>query len=88
MDYRSPSKGEGQRRASREGRRKDISRKAQLVQNTVTHHSLIGTPKNYDKPYHLQEDYYLHIYMVQMGYQYITLTRVELISLSIKCYTL
>ena len=37
-----------------------MSRNAQLVQNIVTRNSLIGTPKDYDHPYHLQEDYHLH----------------------------
>ena len=39
---------------------REVSRKAQLVQNSVTRNSLIEIPQEYDYPYHLQEDYYLH----------------------------
>ena len=51
-------------RRKEEGR--EVSRKAQLVQNTVTHNSLIRTPKDYDYPYHLQEDYHLHTLPVSL----------------------
>ena len=34
-----------------------MGREVQLPQNIVTQNSLIGTPQDYDNPYHLQEEY-------------------------------
>ena len=50
---------QAEKREKRKEEGREVSRKALLVQNTVTHNSLIGTPKDYDYPYHLQGDYHL-----------------------------
>ena len=48
---------QGTGREEKEEERKYAAR-LQLARNTVTHNSLIRTPKDYDNPYHQHEDYY------------------------------